>query len=102
MSTSDAVRQRCVSIVYAERIRELGACVPGGLVSTRTRSRARNLARALNTDQGAVRANAPARAHAQVSKSPRSDSLMSPLEYEGVKLMSYGFSAKAQKGQVNG
>jgi len=33
-------------------------------------------------------------------KSAASDSLMAPLEYEGVKLMSYGFSAKAQKGQA--
>ena len=36
----------------------------------------------------------------KVSKSPTSDSLMSPLECQGVKLMSYGFSAKAQKGQA--
>ncbi len=36
----------------------------------------------------------------RVTKSARSESLMAPLEYEGVKLMSYGFSAKAQKGQA--
>jgi len=36
----------------------------------------------------------------KVVKSPVNDSLMVPLEYEGVKLMSYGFSAKARKGQA--
>ena len=36
----------------------------------------------------------------RVTKSARSETLMAPLEHEGVKLMSYGFSAKAQKGQA--
>ena len=36
----------------------------------------------------------------KVRKSPNSDTLMEPLEYEGVKLMSYGFSAKAQQGKA--
>ena len=36
----------------------------------------------------------------KVTKSAKSDALIEALEYEGVKLMSYGFSAKAQKGEA--
>jgi len=36
----------------------------------------------------------------RVTKSPRSETLMQPLQHADVKLMSYGFSAKAQKGQA--
>jgi metal-sulfur cluster biosynthetic enzyme len=36
----------------------------------------------------------------KVRKSPVSDALMEPLALEGVKLMSYGYSAKAQQGKA--